>query len=83
MIFISFSIEKIIIPCSYCAPFVPPNFLCKSNLYLANSLAAVVREPAFYRLLKFQVPSVISLSHCLGSTKGSVQVQGTSLCFVT
>jgi len=27
MIFISISIEKIIIPCSYHAPFVPPNFL--------------------------------------------------------
>ena len=27
MIFISFSIEKIIIPCSYCALFVPPNLL--------------------------------------------------------
>ena len=29
MIVISFSIEKIIIPCSYCVPFVPPNILHK------------------------------------------------------
>ena len=27
MIFISFSVEKIIIPCSYSAHFVPPNLL--------------------------------------------------------
>jgi hypothetical protein len=27
MTFISFSIEKSIIPCSYCASFVPPNLL--------------------------------------------------------
>ena len=27
MIFISFSVEKITIPCSYHAPFVPPNLL--------------------------------------------------------
>ena len=27
MIFVSFSIKKVIIPCSYSAPFVPPNFL--------------------------------------------------------
>ena len=25
MVLVSFSTEKIIIPCSYCAPFVPPN----------------------------------------------------------
>ena len=25
MILISFSVEEIIIPCSYCAPFVPPD----------------------------------------------------------
>ena len=27
MIFISFPLEEIIIPCSYCAPFVPPDLL--------------------------------------------------------
>jgi len=27
MIFISFPVEKIIIPCSYFAPFVPPDLL--------------------------------------------------------
>ena len=27
MIFISFSIEEIIIPCAYSGPFVPPNLL--------------------------------------------------------
>src|SRR5215469_7837677 len=33
----------------------------KSNLYLANSLAAAVSEPALYRLLTFHVPKKISL----------------------
>ena len=48
MIFVSFSVEKIIIPCSYHAPFAPPNLLTptKSNVYLANSPAAAVSEPA-------------------------------------
>jgi len=27
MIFVSFSVEKIIIPCCYCGIFVPPNLL--------------------------------------------------------
>jgi hypothetical protein len=33
----------------------------KSNLYLANSLAALVIEHALYRLLTFQVPNFMSL----------------------
>jgi hypothetical protein len=38
-------------------PFVPHNVYTplKSNLYLANSLAAAVSEPALYRLLTFHV----------------------------
>jgi len=48
MIFICFHVEKIIIPCPYCAPFVPPDLLhpTTSNLYLTNSLAAALRDPA-------------------------------------
>ena len=59
MILISFSIEKIVSPCSYCASSVPPNLVTptKSNLYLANSLAAAVSGPTLYRLLIFQVDS--------------------------
>jgi hypothetical protein len=53
----------------------------ESNLYLANSLAAVVRKPALYKFLTLQVPSLISPFHCLGRTKGSVHIQGPSLCF--
>ena len=33
----------------------------KSNLYLANSLAATISDPTLYRLLTFQVPSNMSL----------------------
>ena len=47
------------------------------NLYLANSLAAaVVRESDLQRLLKFQIPNLMSVFHCLGRTKVSVQVLG-------
>ena len=41
----------------------------RSNLYLANSLAAAVNEPALYRLLTFQAPNLTSLFRCLGRTK--------------
>jgi len=64
MIFVSFSIEKNIIPCSYQAPFAPPNLLhtTKSNVYLPNSLAAVVRELVICKFLTFHVPKFLSLS---------------------
>ena len=48
----------------------------KSNLYLANSLAAAVNEPALYRLLTFKVPNLVSLFRCLCRTKLSVRVRG-------
>ena len=51
----------------------------KSNLYLANSLATVVSEPDLYWLRTFQIPNLMSLFHCLGRTKGSVQVRGTCM----
>ena len=78
MILISFSIKKIITlaltvpPLSQLSSCTPT----KSNLYLANSLAAAVSEPALCRLLTFQVPNLVSLFHCLGHTRVSVQVRG-------
>jgi hypothetical protein len=65
MIFIFLSIVKVIFSFSYCALFVPPKLLhpTKSNLYLANSLAAAISEPALYRLLTFHVPNRMSLFH--------------------
>jgi len=48
----------------------------KSNLYLTKSQAAAVSEPDLYRLLTFQVLNPMSLFHCLGHTKVSVQVRG-------
>ena len=50
---------------------------------LANSLVAVVNDPDLYRLLRFQAPNLLSLFHCLGGTKVSVQVRGKCVCFVT
>jgi len=38
----------------------------RSNVYLANSLAAVVSELDLYRLLTFCVPNLVSLFHCVG-----------------
>ena len=59
MIFISFSIEKNIIPCSYGDAFVPPNLL------LTISLTAIVSETALYRLLTFHVPKKCPFSCCV------------------
>jgi len=66
MIFVSFSTEKNIIPCSYRDPLSHP-ISCtptKSNLYLANSLAAVVNEPDLYMLLhsRYQVLCPFSIA---------------------
>jgi hypothetical protein len=86
MIFISFSIEKITIPCSHCVPLshLTPCTTAKSNLYLANSLAAATSEPALYRLLKFQVPNLMSQFRCLVRTKVSVLIRGfVCVYFVT
>ena len=68
-------------PCSYSPPLshLTSCTPSKSNLYLANSVAAVVNEPALYRLLTFYVPNLISLFHCLGRTEGSVQARSTHL----
>ena len=56
----------------------------KSNLYLANSLAAAVSQTALYRLLTFHVPNLMSLFRCLLLTKVSVQFRGLLYeCFVT
>ena len=49
----------------------------KSNLYLANSLAAVVREPDLHRLLTFQVPNLMSLFYCLGQSRSEACVSGS------
>ena len=49
----------------------------KSNLHLANSLAAAESEPALYRLLTFRVPYLVSLLHSVIRTKVSDQVRGT------
>ena len=48
----------------------------KSDLYLANSLAAAVSETALYRLLTFHVPNLMFVFRCSGRTKLSVQVRG-------
>jgi hypothetical protein len=88
MISASFLTEKCVILCSYNASHVPPNFTypfrcTKSNLYLTNFMATLVRDPDLYRLLMFNVPNFTSLFFCLGCTRDLVQVQGLVECFVT
>ena len=56
--------------------------LPKLNLYLANSLATVLSDTDLYKFLTFHVPNLISLFHCLGCTKGSVQALGNCSHFV-
>jgi hypothetical protein len=85
MIFVSFSIEKSVFPCSYVLSLSHLT-LCtptKSDLHLAYSLAAGVSEPNLYRLLTFQVPNLMSLFHCLGRTEVSGQFRGMYSCFGT
>jgi len=82
MIFVSFSIEK------NSLLTVPPvshltHTSTKSNLYLANSLATVINESDIHRLLTVHVPNLMSLLHCLGHTKGSIQALGKCIHFVT
>ena len=78
---------KIIIPYALTMPSLSHLTSCtptKSNLYLANSLAAPVNKPALYRPLTFHVPNLISLFRSLGRTKASVRVQGLLYkCFAT
>ena len=57
--------------------------LTKSNLYLANSLAAAESEPTLYSLLTSKEPNVMSLFRCLRRTSVSVRVRGSSKQFVT
>ena len=70
-----------IIPCAHRAPFVPPNLLrpTKSNLYLANSIAAAVSEPDPHMPLTFRVPNLLYIFLCLGHAKESVQDQTTCI----
>jgi len=79
------SIKKIQFPAltvrtlSHLTPRTPT----KSNLHLTNSLTADASEPDLHKLLTFNAPNHMSLSHCLGYTKGSVQACGTCMTFVT
>ena len=85
MIFVSFSLKKIEFPALTVRPLPHLTFCSptKSNLYLANSLDTVVSDPDLYRLLTYQVSNLMSLFHCLGHTKGSVQACGNCVRFIT
>jgi len=54
----------------------------KSKLYLANSLVTVMTL-LWTGFLYSKVPTFMSLFHRLDRTKGSTQVRGTFICFVT
>src|SRR5215468_11797735 len=63
MVSISLPIQKITSP-ALTVPSLSHLTSCtptKSNLYLANSLAAAINEPTLYRLLIFHVPNRMSL----------------------
>jgi len=64
--------KKIYNPLLLHCPFATSNSCTppKSNLYIADSLIAVVSEPNLYRFLTFHVPNLMSLLRCLGCTKG-------------
>ena len=54
--------------CPLCPPPLASCTTTKYNIYIVHSLPAAAIEPALYRLLTFQVPTVISLSCCLDCT---------------
>ena len=86
MIFVLYSIEKEYNPPALTAPslsHLTSGAPTKSNLYLANPLAAVVSDPDLYRLFTFHVPNLMSIVHCICLTSGSFQVRGTGIRFVT
>ena len=82
---VSFSIEKIVFPCSYVlsSSHLTPCTPTKSDLHLANFLAAGVSEPNLYRLLTFQVPNLMSLFQYFCRTEVSGQFRGVCSCFGT
>jgi hypothetical protein len=64
MIFLFFSIEKEYHPSALTAPslsHLTSGTPTKSNLYLANPLAAVVSDPDLHRLLTFPLPNLFPL----------------------
>ena len=81
MIFVFFSIEQIIIPCSYCAVIVPPAHPVNVIYILLIPWLLLLRDPSPYRLLTFHVPNPMPLFRC---TNISLQVRGVLLdCFAT
>ena len=51
MIFISFSIEEILVPCSYCAPFFPP----PNVLTIRNIINSVTGQSLVLLMLLFDL----------------------------
>lgn len=85
MIFELFFIEKIKSHV-LTVPSFTHTFSCihtKTNLYLVNSLAAVVSDPNLCRLQIFNLPKLMSMLHCLGCTKGSIHAWNTCIHFLT
>ena len=78
MIFVSFSIEKILSPAitvpvlSHITSCTPLHLIHTSLILWLLSLSG----SGLYRLLTFQVPNLMSLFRSLGRTKVSVQVRG-------
>jgi len=71
MIFVSFSIEDNIIPCSYRSPLSYLNSCIPSkyNIYIANSQATVESDSALYGPLIYQLPNLMSIFNRLGLSK--------------
>jgi hypothetical protein len=86
MILIPFSIEKVY---SLVGSMPPPSLLISythtnANLYFDSSLGIIIKEPALYKLLTFQVPILLSIFHRLGHLLiEPIQVRSSVNSFVT
>jgi hypothetical protein len=84
MIFVSFSIEKAIIPYSYSVP-LPHLTTCRAtkyDSYLSNSLATVVNEPDLLWAPNIPCNKCHISFPLLRSYQRSVQARGTCIRFV-
>ena len=74
--------KKIIISCSY-SIHLTSSTPTKPNLCFTNSVVTDVSDPYLYRLLTFHVPNLLSLFHCLGSSKRAIQARSICIHFIT
>jgi hypothetical protein len=85
MVFIPFSIEKIIFlcSCSACLSHIASRSPIESNAYFVHFMATAVTDADLYRFLTFHLLNPMTIFHCVGCSEGSAQVRSPLLHIVT